>query len=493
MSNGNGGRKSVVVVGAGIGGMGVGALLQARGYQVTVVEKNNFVGGKASSYERDGFVVDSAFHVFSQGRKGPHGIINEKIGGDLRWIVHDPFATARMGRGGGRKDTWQIPQSLFTAAPFGGLAYLKGALRPSIVKTLKTVLKNFGVKEFIMTLIKIAMVDETFIASIDDMTFYEFISKFTEDEKIHRLMANLSLISFVVPYNEGSAGELLWCLIHSYRKGTMGVPMGGVRQIAGTYGRRLIAFDGNLRLGTGVKRIIVEDGKARGVETDEGEVIKADVVISNAGIKRTVEMAGEEHFPAQYVSYVKGLKESYAALMVKLALDRRIPGLPRLTLLHVPSTKGTEMVDFLRTGGIAEEPPMCMIMPSDWDPSTAPPGRCLLLAGGMGNSQVTPENIDHCERILDNVENYIYELYPEVKDHIVWKERYSVDHVSRLTGRPTGECIGLGQYPGQVGAKKPSVIMPVKDLMLVGCDAGARGVGTEQAAYSAIYVANLLG
>jgi hypothetical protein len=29
--------------------------------------------------------------------------------------------------------------------------------------------------------------------------------------------------------------------------------------------------------------------------------------------------------------------------------------------------------------------------------------------------------------------------------------------------------------------------------MLVGCDAGARGVGTEQAAYSAIYVANLLG
>lgn len=490
MSNGsNGKKKNVVVIGAGIGGMGVGALLQSRGYQVTVVEKNNFVGGKCSSYARDGFVVDAAFHIFSQGRKGPHGMINDKVGGDLKWIVHDPFATARVGK----KGSMLVPQSVFTAVPFGGMAYLKGVIRPSIIKTLRTTLKNFGVKEFLMTLIRIAMVDETFISSIDDMTFYEFISKFTDDEQIHRLMANLSLISFVVPYTEGSAGELLWCLIHSYRKGTMGVPQGGVREIGGSYSRAFIKFDGDLRLGTGVKRILVEDGKARGVETEEGEEIKADMVISNAGIKRTVELAGEQNFPEEYISYVKGLKESYAALMIKLALDRRITSLPRLTLLYVPNTKGENMTDFLRTGGIAEEPPMCMVMPSDWDPSTAPPGRCLVLVGGMGNPQTTPENLDHCERIMDNVENYLYELYPEIKSHVVWKERYSVDHVAKVTGRPTGECIGLGQYPSQVGAKKPSVITPIKDLMLVGCDAGARGVGTEQAAYSAIYVSNLLG
>ncbi len=483
--------KSVLIIGAGIGGMGLGAILQSRGYRVTVVEKNGFVGGKCSSYSRDGFVVDAAFHVFSQGRRGPLGAINDKVGGDLKWIVRDPFATAQ--KGGKKKSSFLVPQSLYTAGPFGGIAYLKGALRPSIVNTLATTLRNYGIPELLRTMIRIAVVDENFIASIDDMTFYDFISRFTDDEELHRLMASLSLIALVVPYTEGSAGEMMWCLVNSYRKGTMGVPQGGVRQIPGTYSRRFIAFNGDLRLGTAVKRVIVDGGKARGVELESGEVIDADLVVSNAGIKRTVEMAGEQNFPADYVSRVKGLRESYAGLMIKLALDRRLPGLPRNTLMYSPDIPGKNVVDFLWTGGTFEEPPFSIIIPSDWDPSTAPPGRCLVLAGGMGNSQVTPENLDHCERILDSVEDYLYQLYPRLREHVVWKERYSVDHVARVTGRPTGECIGLGQYPGQVGANKPGVLTPIQDLMLVGCDAGARGVGTEQAANSAIYVSNLLG
>ncbi len=488
MSNG---KKNVLIVGAGIGGMGLGAILQSRGYQVTVVEKNHFVGGKCSSYDKDGFVVDAAFHIFSQGRKGPHGAITDKVGGDLKWIVHDPFATARIGKG--RKGIFPLPQSLYTVGPVGAWGFLKGAIRPSIIKTLRITLKNHGIRELIDTMVKIALVDETFIASLDHMTLFDFLSTFTDDDTIHRLMANLSLISFVVPYTEGSAGELLWCLVHSYKKGTMGVPQGGVRQIPNSYKQRFIHFEGDLRLGAAVKRIIVDDGKARGVELESGEVINADLVVSNAGIKRTVELTGEGNFPAEYVSYVKGLRESYAALMIKLALDQRLPSLPRLTQLYVPATKGEHMVDFLWERGIAEDPPFCMVMPSDWDPSNAPPGRCLVLAGGMGHSAVTPENLDHCDRVMDNVESFLYELYPDLEQHVIWKERYSIDHVAKVTGRPTGECIGLGQFPDQVGAKKPSVLTPIEDLMLVGCDAGARGVGTEQAANSAIYVSNLLG
>ncbi len=39
--------------------------------------------------------------------------------------------------------------------------------------------------------------------------------------------------------------------------------------------------------------------------------------------------------------------------------------------------------------------------------------------------------------------------------------------------------------PGQVGKKKPSQRTPVQGLYLVGVDAGARGIGTEQAVASA--------
>jgi hypothetical protein len=79
-----------------------------------------------------------------------------------------------------------------------------------------------------------------------------------------------------------------------------------------------------------------------------------------------------------------------------------------------------------------------------------------------------------------------------VREHVIWKERSHVGHVGAITGRETGECIGLAQCVGQVGANKPSPVTPIKDLLIVGCDAGARGVGTEQAGNSALYVANLI-
>ncbi|MGA9148816.1 MAG: NAD(P)-binding protein, partial [Candidatus Nanopelagicales bacterium] len=49
----------IVVIGAGIGGMAAAARLSVKGHQVTIVEQSDRVGGKAGSYERDGFVFDT--------------------------------------------------------------------------------------------------------------------------------------------------------------------------------------------------------------------------------------------------------------------------------------------------------------------------------------------------------------------------------------------------------------------------------------------------
>ena len=46
------GAKKVVVIGTGIGGAGVAALLAAKGHEVTLLEKNAFIGGKCSTFER---------------------------------------------------------------------------------------------------------------------------------------------------------------------------------------------------------------------------------------------------------------------------------------------------------------------------------------------------------------------------------------------------------------------------------------------------------
>ena len=53
----SGAQKSVIVIGSGIGGSAIGAMLSHRGYRVTVLEKLNFIGGRCCTWEREGFSI----------------------------------------------------------------------------------------------------------------------------------------------------------------------------------------------------------------------------------------------------------------------------------------------------------------------------------------------------------------------------------------------------------------------------------------------------
>ncbi|MHB8895002.1 MAG: NAD(P)-binding protein, partial [Candidatus Geothermincolia bacterium] len=86
-------RKKIIVVGSGIGGAGAAALLQARGHDVILLEKNLFAGGKCWGFEKDGYIVDSGVHMFSMGPLGPHGEIDRLVGGDLSWARGNPGST----------------------------------------------------------------------------------------------------------------------------------------------------------------------------------------------------------------------------------------------------------------------------------------------------------------------------------------------------------------------------------------------------------------
>ena len=51
-------RERIVVVGGGLGGLAAAVTLAARGRQVTLLEQNAFLGGKAAVLNRDGFRFD---------------------------------------------------------------------------------------------------------------------------------------------------------------------------------------------------------------------------------------------------------------------------------------------------------------------------------------------------------------------------------------------------------------------------------------------------
>lgn len=51
-------KKNIIIIGAGIGGLATAALLAKDGHSVTILEKNNAIGGRASVWKTKGFTFD---------------------------------------------------------------------------------------------------------------------------------------------------------------------------------------------------------------------------------------------------------------------------------------------------------------------------------------------------------------------------------------------------------------------------------------------------
>ena len=79
----------IVIIGGGVGGTAIGAILASKGFKTLLLEKNKFLGGRCSTYEKDGFKIDVGVHLFGRSSKGPHGEILNVIGmGDaIDWVL----------------------------------------------------------------------------------------------------------------------------------------------------------------------------------------------------------------------------------------------------------------------------------------------------------------------------------------------------------------------------------------------------------------------
>ncbi len=88
------GAKKIVVIGTGVGGAGVAALLAGRGHKVTLLEKNAFIGGKCSTFEKDGYLVDTGVHMFSMGGSDPTATSPAWPAPRQDWIYSNPGWTS---------------------------------------------------------------------------------------------------------------------------------------------------------------------------------------------------------------------------------------------------------------------------------------------------------------------------------------------------------------------------------------------------------------
>ena len=126
----------------------------------------------------------------------------------------------------------------------------------------------------------------------------------------------------------------------------MGYPLGGTGAIPEAFCAAIKEKNGKIFMGKegNIQKIVVEDNKVKGVEAGPDNAFhEADIVIANSDIKTTVlKLIGEQHFPSDYVKYVKELKWGGQVCSVKLGIDTIITDQKMLT--YVPKMKGDEVI-----------------------------------------------------------------------------------------------------------------------------------------------------
>ena len=144
------------------------------------------------------------------------------------------------------------------------------------------------------------------VASWDHRTIEEFVEPFTDHAPTIGVFGFLLGLYFILPYWEVSAGEALWCFRRMARDNALSYPKGGSIAIPETYVRLAEEKGAQVRTGTGVRRVLVRDGRVTGVELADGTVVPATIVISTSSVRTTVsKLVGERALPGGATSIAR--------------------------------------------------------------------------------------------------------------------------------------------------------------------------------------------
>lgn len=325
------------------------------------------------------------------------------------------------------------------------------------------------------------------------------IERWFESDKIKaKVAASVTPANYASLNQPGSAMAMLHHAVGQLdgKKGAWGLVKGGMGAITQAMAQSAEAKGVEIRTNCAVKRIIIKDGAATGVELEDGDVITANIIASNADPQRTfLKFVGEEHLDKGFVADIKSYRMESASLRMNLALS----GLPdfacypcdgpgphhEASIMFIESAQHIEQAYLSARAGIPADPPFIdALIPSVMDDSlTDEPGTHVMsllckympydLADGQSWDDIKP---DVCQRILD----YLGKMIPNLKDILVSYQCLTPVDLERMFGLTRGDICHGRLEPDQLFSMRPHPDVaqyggPIKGLYL--CGSGAHPGG----------------
>ncbi len=285
----------VVVIGAGIGGLTSAAMLAARGADVTVLEKEAWVGGKARRVALDGVEIDGGPTVFTL--RDVFDQLFHACGARL-----DDYITARRAEiiarhawgPDERLDLFADPlRSEEAIGDFAGAAAARGyrAFRHEARRIFDVLEEPFLHGEKAST--PLPMIWRIGPARLGDMLamrpfdrLWDALGAHFSDPRLRQLFGRYATYCGSSPF---LAPATLMLIAHVEARGVWLIE-GGIHALAKAIAQLAEAKGAQIRRNAPVSDIMTRSGRASGVRLASGEVIPADIVIANSDPNALAEL-----------------------------------------------------------------------------------------------------------------------------------------------------------------------------------------------------------
>ncbi len=484
-------KKTIAIVGAGLGGLTAGNLLVDRGHKVTIFESHTAPGGYTAGFRRRGFYFESGTLSFES-----LGVFKKAMD-DLGLTARLPLVRMRMRTLSPYFDTLfesmaAFKDTLAAAFPadragldsyFREMDPLIDALRPLAPRAMPAQFTGFGKLAALIPYITAGPRLMRRLKPYKGMTVDEFAARhFTPGTPIFRLFTGLGYPRMEVATQAGMfvvVTEDYWHL------------KDGMQHWADLLADRFRAKGGDLRLRAPVEKIVTRDGAAAGVVSG-GERFDADVVISACDYKKTfLELLDEPALvPAAQLDKIREAPVSEGIFTVYLGLAMRNADLQALLKSHSVSYNPLDHdIDPYDPADAAhfDKTTFGLYSPSLVNPALAPEGKSSLMIQAVCPARWQDDwhrnDPDAYRALKTKVRETLIAraeaLFPGLRDAIEFEDAATPLTYERYTGNTAGATSGWSWNPKKPfyegGQFQTTVATPVRNLFIGSCWAGQIG------------------
>lgn len=455
----------VIIIGAGMGGLGAGVYLQAKNPKLKslILEQHSIPGGFVTGFKRKGYYFDGGAEGFSS--MIPEGSLRKALrdlGFDHDFIRIDPL------------DVYYYEG-------------IKFSMYNDLKKLINEVKTNFpedekGFREFVEKCFEITqgLQEGKEFPEFDNIGFIDFLGRYVKSDYIKDAF-NLFCMWYGVPPYElpvTTGASIVNMVIN------IGVyyPKGGMQAFSNGLADLYKKKGGEIHFNKMVKKILVEKGKTTGVELNDGTIIKSKWIISNADAKRTIlEYTGKEHFSDEFVEFMNDLKVSPTGFMLFLGVNMDLSTYPS----HFQIGKDLDIIKKARENKFTMEK-LAVRIPANIDPALKNEGKYGLVAfifapyswenyWKAGVEKIRGEEYKKFkDEITEEAISIIEKVIPNIGENIEVKELATPLTFERYVQVTEGAWFGSLSL-----RKKPEMQTSISNLLLVG--ASVKGSGAPSA------------